>query len=539
MRSVNHILALLGVVVLLLSACTTVSQEATPLPLPTATVDVRTLVYPDPVPAPLVTVTKAPLDIVAVDNPGYFAYEIGGRYLENAAFIAGVTVADGQRVVLYEALLPVNDGVNDGVVIWDTQVSYVTDGTAGAFVVPVLDDASGRVAVRGWLQSADSESAATALFDSDGTLIGIQSAESATTAMPQAGSVFIVEQMVFSDDGTFATQPGVRLLANRLLLSREALPGGTVFAGVVAGNLSGAVGQVLIDIAVANDGGRSQAAYLDPQFGFQFRYPADWSEPVYVDSVLTAHSADKAVRLTIRPMPDAESAQQLTDDVLAEWNGVSVLHEDQPDVAGVPGVRTFYGYFDAATVQRTGALLTFLQEDIGFIVDLDGPAADEAAIIGLADELAGSWVQRPLDEMVGTAMWTQQGDLVVPVGFTTSVADRSWQRYTDAADERRFFGVRSDPLTGRTEPGLLTYWRNIAGSNQRDFVTDAPQQVALDDTLWTRQAFAYQGVDGMSMQGALWVQVGDSAETVLWIEAPVAAFTTLEEIALITLTTNR
>ena len=99
--------------------------------------------------------------------------------------------------------------------------------------------------------------------------------------------------------------------------------------------------------------------------------------------------------------------------MLAEWNGISGFwYEDQPDVAGVPGVRTFYGYFDAATVQRTGALLTFLQEDIGFIVDLDGPAADEAAIIGLADELAGSWVQRPLDEMAGTAMWTARRPLL-------------------------------------------------------------------------------------------------------------------------------
>lgn len=540
MRPGNPVLCLIGVVALLLAACTTKMQEVTPLPLPTATADWRTLIYPDPVPAPLVTLTKAPLDTLAVDNPGYFAYEIGGRYLENATFVAGVAGGNGQRVVLHAEALPVEAGIEAGVAIWDTQATYVTDGTAGAFVAPEPDDASGRVGVRGWLQSADGETAATALFDSDGALVGVRLAGKSAETLSQPGAIFIIEQRLISNDSTFVAQPGARLLANQLRLSREALPGGAYFAGVVADNLSGAVGQALVDITVSNEGDRTEAAYLDPQFGFQFRYPADWTAPVYDDDgVLSTYSADNAIRLAIRPMPDAETAQQLTDDVLADWNGVSILHEDQPDVAGVPGVRTFYGYFDAASAQRTGALLAVIYDDIGFIVDLDGPAADEAAIIALANALAESWIQRPLNETVGNAVWTRQDDLYAPTGFTVSISDRRWQRYTDAADERRFFGVRSDPLAGRTEPGLLTYWRNIANSGQLDFEAEEPQQVAFGDAVWTHLTFVYTADDGTPMQGALWVQVGDSAENVLWIEAPATEFAALEEIALITITANR
>ena len=135
----------------------------------------------------------------------------------------------------------------------------------------------------------------------------------------------------------------------------------------------------------------------------------------------------------------------LQSEVLATFGTVSVLQQEPVSIGAtaVAGIRTAYGYDSAERGPRTGMFLTFLNDGVGYVVDLDGPREAEAAALAIHDTIASTWQFLPSRLGFGPEPWAtlNVGNFRVryPAGYAYQEFN-NWHRF--AADPQTFVAVR-------------------------------------------------------------------------------------------------
>jgi len=504
---------------------------------------------------PQLRVARAGEGPASVRQPAYLAAEIAGRDVAALSFVAGLPGGDGRlRLVAHDLLVPEaaqipggplhrwQEGIHQPKVVWETTAAYLTDGENGNFVVlwPTTYGDERR-AVRGRYRRSGAEAwveATLIVGQASGEAeavwtFGDGDAPSALRRRPlRRGDAFQPYDVYLGAEGELLFEPSVALTFNEgpLLLQRRPLPGGDVRLGVLAETVAGTRFAAFADLAVDNGGQAPGAvAYLDPEDGFQFLYPAGWSAPALRDGTLRAGDEARDTTLTVSRFPDLDdgAATELKAETISLFGAVDVLYEETVFIGETNGLLTAYGY-ESAGGARTGIFFTFVHEGVGYVVDVDGPAEEEAATIAIVDRLIESWTFRPFTVERLPDRWREleAGPFTVaaPQGVTYELLDNGWQRFSGGD---HFISLRRDPTSGATRHGVLDRWLSVASRGVDQFAAADPRRLALAGRLWSRADFQYQGREG-TVRGFVMATVVGGEEIVAWAEAPVAAFDDLE-----------
>jgi hypothetical protein len=509
--------------------------------------------------APQVRIPNVLRDVVGVQQPAYLDFEIVGRDIENVVLLAGLYLDDGSRLLVeYDNLVPEpthlpdgseivewRDGVHDDFFVWNSDVTYLYDAAGtGQFVVmwPAAPGSS-LFTVQGRYRRAAESSyfEANIVFDHRSNEMrrvwGFQSDENEAPAeiLPQPGDEFQVYTIFLDEQAQTSRQLGESLFFDgngRLYYEWSPLPDARYFLGFMAENVAGQTAAAFTDLTVQNSAAvPGYKAYLDPYVGFQFLYPDDWFAPRYEETLLYSANLSGTTFLQITLYPNVDrsvNAEVLKEQSLAQFGPVDILFEESIPVGPANGLRTAYGYSQEDGTERTGIFLTFVQDGMGYVVDVDGAAADEAATIAAVQTMADSWqfVQAGFGLQPGE--WAQVDFEAYSVAQPADFAFQEfngWQRFV--ANRDTFLALRTQPATLDTANVLAALVRD-AGGGVNDFASGTPFLLPLGGATWERADFSYTNGDGVVVWGFIMVKVEDGREVVAWAEAPSNVYNQLE-----------
>lgn len=510
---------------------------------------------PPPVDPPRVVVDSAPRDPIHIANPALMRSEVIGQRLDEVALVADQEAADGRRVLRqYQPVEPApttlpggtsaslwRDGRQESLIVWDATAAYLADaaGTGDFAALRPVDPSpvGAQLVVGGQFRAAGEESGmdAAAVFgetDSASRRLWATAAVSNGPRLvgelaPAAGDVFQVSTIFVRPDGAQAAEPGVTLLfddAPALYRSTRPLPAGRYAVGVRSQQLNGAIAQAVqpltVDPAGAVPGFR---AFVDVAQNAQFLYPADWLPPVAQAEATFTSNISGTAQLQIRYYPGWNGdLAALQTEVLTTFGEVSILQQEQATMGAeaVPALRTAYGYESAGQGPRTGTFLTFLKDNVGYVVDLDGPRDQETATVATIDTIAATWQFLPERLGFGPESWSVFNVADFRLNYPNRFAYQefnNWHRF--AADARTFVAVRLQ-AAGRTPAEAMTGLLQTAAEGVAGFTAEEPQRLFYGGHLWERNDFHYTDADGANVAGLLLSRVDGETEIAVWAEAP-------------------
>ncbi len=518
-------------------------------------------------PPPAISLHNVLNNVVGVQDPAFIEFQVVGRDVENVLLLAGLYGADGRRrLVEYDNLIPEptylpdgsqvtewRDGVHDDFFIWDTEVTYLFDSSGhGDYVVMWPTQVGSTLfTVQGQLRRANDENAVDAnlVFDhSTGQMVrvwAVQSNESNAPAeiLPHPDDEFQLYNFFYNADGTIDREPGASLFfdeVGQLYFEWAPLPNGNYFLGMMAENVAGGTAVSLLDLAVLNSEHRdAYQAYLDPYLGFKFLYPDTWYEPRYQDTLLytTSQFTHTQMLITIYPNLDKSvTPETLKQQTLQQFGDVDILFADERVVAGARALSTAYGYISADGQLHSGVFLTFIDNTgAGFVVDVDGPAADEAATVAAVGTIADTW------EFAGAGIGLQPGKWATIDLETFSVAQpanfiyqqvNGWEKFSSGS--YTFAALRTQSASLDTTDVVAALVRD-AGADVENFNSGAPYLFPLGGHVWTRADFSYDVAGLGTVWGFIMARVEDGLEVVAWAEAPAAQYNDLESGTFLTM----
>jgi hypothetical protein len=366
---------------------------------------------------------------------------------------------------------------------------------------------------------------------------GFQSDESEAPAeiLPQPGDEFQVYTQFLDEQNQISRQLGESLFFDgngRLYYEWAPLPDANYFLGFLAENVAGKTAAAFTDLTIQNSVAvPGYKAYLDPYVGFQFLYLDSWFAPRYDDTLLyTANlSGTTFLQITLYPNVDRSvNAEVLKEQTLAQFGPVDILFEESVNIGLANGYRTSYGYHKEDGIEHTGIFLTFVQDGMGYVVDVDGTTADEVATISAVQTMVESW------QFVQAGFGLQPGDWATVDFEAYSISQpadfafqefNGWQRFV--ANRDTFVALRTQPATLETKEVLAALVRD-AGGGVNDFVSGTPFLLPLAGATWQRTDFSYTNGDGVVIWGFIMVKVENGREVVAWAEAPATTYNQLE-----------
>jgi len=478
---------------------------------------------------------------VGLQKPTYLDVQAAGSDLARIWRVGGLVEPDGRRRLLrLEPAAWAPRGLFTDIWLWDPLGDYLSDSEGrGGFVAftPLAPD-SPLAGVRGSFQRAGAADVSEALLVVERAtgarkrlwVWPASGGAAVVEATPQSGDSFQLADLYLDADGRIISTPGGALVfddAGQFTPARAPLPDGAYFAGLLAEDAGGAAAVALVELTLQDDAApESGRAYLEPRDGFQFVYPLDWAPPEGVDGRWESRSPSGSTILQVSRLPDlpAESdAAALQAQALEAFGGVDMLFVEETAVANLPALRAAYGYTDAAGAARTGLLLTFVHDNAGYVVDVDGPQSEEAATIRMLDNLAAGWQFVPPAGAAADA-WRRlavDGLLVgQPPGFAYRPTD-TWRRFV--ADGPAFIALRAQPQSRPAAESLAALLRN-AGQGLADFAPQPAAARVLGMRTWLLAEFGYTAVSGAPVQGFIAVSAADGRQIVAWAEAPADAY---------------
>ena len=509
------------------------------------------------IPAPDLSITNAPAAETFVNhqNPAFIGFELAGQQIDKVALLIGRYEADGRQLLLeYDRLVPESttlpdgselalwrDGVHSDFFVWDTEVTYLTDGEQGDFVImwPTAPNST-RFAVQGvYIFGNGTKSVPAALVFDHRTqeLVSIWGGDISAPAqiIPMEGDEFQIYRW-YLEDNAYLPEAAATLSVDTLSYDNRPVEDGDYFMGFQAESISGDATSETVDVTLASGGVISGfTGYLDPYLGFQFLYPEEWIRPIYGEYGSTLlYTSDvsgtvsfqiklyQSDALAVGEQATPLSAEAIRADALNQWQNVSLLYDDTTTIAGEIAVQTVYGY-QSAEGQRTGMFFTFVHDGAGYLVDIDMPMADEATLIEAANMLVESWKFQPVGVGLDPSRWTtliaDNDELLIPAGYVYEPLENGWERYRREQRADTFFAFRRDELTGRSSAELAATWIEFASNGVDAIDISQPEPFPLAGRSWIRYDFAYTSIEGIPLNGFLLTSLADN-EAVLWAEAP-------------------
>lgn len=508
---------------------------------------------PDPAQEPQVLVDKGPRDTIHIANPSLLRAEIIGRRLDEIALVADQQAADGRHVLRqYDTVLPIPltlpggtgvslwpDGRHESLIVWDATGSYLADSTgAGDFAALRRVDPSpigSQLAAPGRFRPGGGETAidATAVFDEISNAsrrlwatATLGSAQLFGEIRPTAGDVFQAATEFLQPDGSAISEPGVSLVFDQtpaIYRSTRALPGGQYLVGIRARPLGDAgvlAGQTLtVDPAGAVSGFR---AFVDADHDVQFLYPADWVPPMSQENITFTGNISNTAQLQVRYYPNwTADLSALQNEALGTFGDVSILLQEETRMgvdASVPAMRTAYGYESADQGPRVGMFLSFIQDGVGYVVDLDAPREQETTTLATVDTIAATWQFLPPRLGFGPETWSvlNVADFRMKYPAPYSYQEfNNWHRFT--GDAQTFIAVRIQP-GGRAPAEAMSGLLETAAEGVAGFSANEPQRLFYAGHLWERNDFHYTTAEGVEIAGILLSRLDGETEIAVWAE---------------------
>ena len=490
-------------------------------------------------------------------NPLFLGVEIVGLDLEQVDLVSGRYDRTGRRQMLEmtpyvprpqslndgSSLYTWADGLNETLLVWPAELPYLTDGVRGDWALAWPIGFFSAKAITGQVVPAGQESGIPAQIIWDqatGSILGYWLVQSGVTYPIMAGAdlLFRPDNWYLEFQGQMTSLPGRELSLATLSVALQPLADGEYFVGIAAANGPGDHQQLTTNVQVASSElFPSYQLHVDPGFGFHFLYPTGWSRPTLDGALcqtealtLCTYSPDQRSSLHVVFYPEIgpRNATMLRDEALAAFNGVDVLYQVEQTMAEQETQYTVYGY-TAPDGEHVGVLLTFVREEVGYVLDLDGPAETQVQTLDFADKLLRSWRFQPLLTGSFAGQWTElvtdQFTVSYPVAFSYAEQANGWHQWS--ASLGTFMAVRLDAAADRSADTILRTWLS-ATSDKTGFQAVAPYAQQLGSHTWQRSDFTWTAEDGSQVSGFIMVTlIGDQA-LVAWAEAPTVYYSHAE-----------
>jgi hypothetical protein len=490
--------------------------------------------------------------LVNVQYPAFVEAEIVGRGVASIARIAGQRDADGrQRLLEIETLAPIEandegagdwpEGVHELPLVWTVEADALNDSVNQEYVVLMpYGENNEQLAGDGSYQQVGKEiqdGVRLLIEPGAGSASLLQDVASGMTFVPRPGDEFRPDVLYLGDGGQLVSEPGKALVfdeAGQIGYERQLLPAGGYFLGISTAILNGETMTEAVDFIIQDvpllPGYR---AYLDPSYGFQFLYPAEWPVPALNDGRLTSIQPAGTMELNITRLPGAggRGVAQLKREVIQSFGSIQVLFEDLIAVDGDGALWTAYGY-DSVDGSHTGVFVILVDGETGYVIDVDGRAENEAQVLELVKVLADSWTFRPAGSENRLGSWVQEsaGDLevAVPADFDTMTLENGWYRFS-AQDKNAFVAIRMEAGSDGELGQRHQYWLNAAGAGSDDFARNDPYVVEWADKRWLRSDFSNTNLLGNVVMGSLVGKFVDGQTIFIWSEARANEFEALDK----------
>ena len=512
---------------------------------------------------PEITINNTFAEEASVQNPAYYGFEVAGRGVEQVLFLAGTVDENGRRRLLeYDPLIPEptylpdgsrvfewRDGVHEDFFVWLPEVTFLSDGIFGDYVVmwPTYESSRWTVAGRYRIANTDTFVNANLVFDTTTASLdsvwGYQNNSAAPYEIfPGVGDEFQIYDLYLDSNDEIQQIPGASIFFGTeqgLVYDWRAVPSGDYFLGFDVENSAGESSAAFVPLTVNNDSlGSVDRAYRDPYLGFQYQYPTSWTLPTYEPAVcnssfevLCARDATTGTWMYITLFPEIDrgmTANGLKSEALRIFGSVEILYEEQRSAGGLAAEYVAYGY-TAADGPHTGVFITLVHEGVGYLIDVDGLANNEVATVAFADGLLASWEFKPTGFGLFPGDWARldSGEFAVayPSDFSYSLLSDGWNLFD--AGNSTFLALRIDEDSDNGALAILQRWiDSTSGINA--FSSSDAYRYALDGLIWARVDISWIDEGGRDIWGFIMVAVVDGREIVAWGEAPSLVYNETE-----------
>jgi hypothetical protein len=207
---------------------------------------------------------------------------------------------------------------------------------------------------------------------------------------------------------------------------------------------------------------------------------------------------------------------------LQDFGEVQILYEDKVSLGSLGALRTVYGY-EADDGSHTGVFISFVMDELAYIVDIDGKTELESTVLNYMETIASSFVSRPSQVGLGPRNWqiVKLNDLIlsVPTNYRLASLKNDWHRL-DSADGSGFIALRaetgSDSLQDR-----LDHWQSVAANEVEEFSFSKSYEVRIGNQAWQRIDFSYDHEEVGLIYGNIMVADIDDHLLSAWTEAEV------------------
>jgi hypothetical protein len=485
---------------------------------------------------------NVPLDS---QQPASMILELAGVGLADFRAQIGRYEADGRwRLIHHQAIVPATgrwaDGVRQLPWVWYPLTPYLSDGESAGHL-PLWPVADGRLAAVGqYIPASGAAQAGWLLLSPDQAGLAPEvwllpdEPASWRAIIPQPGDGFAVYNLYLDANGNLQAETGGLLdlrSATGLDLTDAPLPAGDYAFRFLAANLDGQTADALLSWQAA-DSPRwpGHTMFLELEYGFQFAYPEQWPSLRRQDNQWRGQDQQQTTDFTISRLTEWRGATllDLKEHALAVFGDVERLLEETAQVNGQEALLTAYGY-TAPDGPRTGLLLAFRHNGVGYLVDIDGPLTAEPENLALARTVAASW-----SFLLPPSAWSNSWERLSgapftayqPVTYRHQPLENGWHLLRSPSSPA-FIALRQDAGQGRDPMETVRHWLAIASRDVANFATKETVTLPLSGQLWTSIDFSYTQSNGQPVYGFLMTTEVDGQEWVAWAETPAAEFDVL------------
>jgi hypothetical protein len=534
-------------------------RDVSPTPSPAPSV-IPTRLPPLPTPNPppysepvvLLSLFVPENALVNAQYPAFVEAELIGRGVESVAQIAGQNEENGrQRVLSLSSFEPDDvadgrpavwrEGVHELPLVWTAEADVLSDGGSKEYVV-FLDEGNNAelpVVAGRYRRAGDGTLLDVRLLvdPSVGAPVLVHDVASGGTFDPRPGDEFQPYVFFLGEGGQIVTEPGQTLVfdaAKQLGYARQLVPAGSYFLGAMA-TIPGSPALIeTVDFIVEDvplvPGFR---AYLDPDDGFQFLYPAGWPVPAGSEDRLTSGNSSGSIVLNITLLRDIgdRAADRLKRETIESFGSIQILFEDLISIGAGGGLWTAYGY-DSSDGPHTGVFVILTDNEIGYIIDVDGRQDSEELLLEIVQVLTDSWTFRPAGKSNLLGDWVRYSvsglNVTVPADHTLSALENGWQRFS-AEGDNAFVAVRIEDGRDVELEQRHGHWLDVAGASVDDFAASASYEVERSTQKWIRSDFSYSDLSGNTVLGSVTGKSMDGRLIFVWSEAPAADFLAFDQ----------
>jgi len=432
----------------------------------------------------------------------------------------------------------IQPGIHEHLFIWDAYGAYLSDGSAGGFVF-IEEIAPGLGLVRGIHKPAGTDEAndADLLFDlENNTLVSVSEPNLGEPLAVNSGDTFQTQIYYLEGVDSYTSETGTALYFGdfgNLYLQELPLPDGLYQLDYRFTSADGPRIDIFEQITVENTSlDPGQQNYFDPDHGYQFRVPDDWSSPSTSSGMVTAQdpSGSMTLSVTSQPVDAGTTSSELLDQVLEAYGNVQIFYEEPVSLGDINTSWTAYGY-ESDDGLITGVFLALVVDGWGHVFDLEGQASEEERLLETAGDFIGSLEMRPVGRQEHPGKWvdTQIDGYIVSMDgtFLHDQSDEALDKFV-AKDGSSFIAFQSFEGGRIKTNDLRSYLLDEIIGLAPEIELSEQYGLDLGSNQWNRIDYSYKEPNGNPRWGFIARSADPEVKLLVWAETMPGSFDSME-----------